>query len=126
MSTELDRKDILPSSFEDVEDVSGYDDEDVKGADITDSDEYYALPKGGNKNIIFSVISLVSGVLALLLCPFSYPSFVLAPLAAATSIVYRIQFGFFNKPAVIGLVLSIFGGIFSVVALIIAKLHLFA
>ena len=91
----------------------------------SDSEEYYSLPSTGSRNIIWSVASLVLAILSIALCAVYVPAMIIAVCAAAAAVVFRLHFGYFNKPAVGGLILAIFGLVFSVCSMIVDIIGLF-
>ncbi|MBO5945145.1 MAG: DUF4190 domain-containing protein [Clostridia bacterium] len=76
--------------------------------------------RGRPKNIIWSVVSLVAGVLSISLSVFGWAGLVFGILAVAASIVARKTLGYFNGFAVAGLITGIFGTVSSVAVIIIA------
>lgn len=84
------------------------------------TEEYYELPPAiRSRNLIWSVISLVAGILSILLCPFYYVSLVLALVSIGGALLSRRNFGFFDNYAVVGLIFGIMGvvcGLFSMCA----------
>ena len=84
-----------------------------------DSEEYYSLPPAIRaRTLIWSVISLICGVLSILLCPFYYVSFVFAAAALVFSVVSRKNLGFFEKCAIMGIILGIMGFVFGTFSMI--------
>lgn len=76
-------------------------------------EEYYPLPKDPRKRtMLFSVISVVLAIFSIGLCVFYIPSVILAALALCAALYSRYILGYFDKPALVGLILSIFGIIF--------------
>ena len=86
--------------------------EDVKEVNPGEAEEYYALPLG-SKSILKSVLSIVFSLLSVGLCFLWYIGFALSVTGAVLSLLFKKQFGYFNKAAVIGLIISIFGFVFS-------------
>lgn len=84
------------------------------------AEEYYELPPTiRSRSLIWSVISLVAGILSILLCPFYYVSLVLALVSIGGALLARRNFGFFDNYALVGLIFGIMGivcGIFSMCA----------
>lgn len=90
------------------------------------SEEYYELPPAiRSRTLIWSVASLVLGILSLLLCPFYYVSLVLAALAVGCTVVSRKNLGFFDKLAVLGIILGIMGFVFGIFSLTADMIGLF-
>lgn len=76
-------------------------------------DEYYPLPKDPRKRtMLFSVISVVLAVVSIGLSVFYIPSLILAALSLGAALYSRYILGYFDKPSLVGLILSIFGIIF--------------
>ena len=76
-------------------------------------EEYYPLPKDPKKRtMLFSVISVILSVLSIGLSVFYIPALILAVLALGFALYSRYILGYFYKPALVGLILSIFGIIF--------------
>ena len=84
------------------------------------SDEYYELPPAmRSRTLLWSVISLVLGILSCLLCPFYYVGLALSVMSLAFLLISRKNLGFFDKCAILGLIFGIMGfvcGIFSLCA----------
>ena len=76
--------------------------------------------RGRPKNIIWSVVSLVAGVLSISLSVFGWAGLILATLAIVASIVARRTLGYFNGFAVAGLITGIFGAVCSITVIILA------
>ena len=85
-------------------------------------EEFYELPESiAKRNRIWSVLSLLSAILSVLLCPFYYVSLPLAALAIIFAVIMRRSLGFFEQMSVIGLIIGIAGIVFSACSL---TLHL--
>ena len=78
----------------------------------SENEEYYSLP-GGSRSILHSVLSLLFSILSVGLCYFWYVGAALAVGGAVFALLFKKQFGYFNKAAVAGLMISIFGFVFS-------------
>lgn len=91
-----------------------------------DSEEYYDLPLAiRSRTLLWSVISLICGVLSILLSPYYYVGFVFAIAGIAFSLVSRKILGFFEKYSIIGTIFSIMGFVFGIFALVIDLLDVF-
>ena len=86
--------------------------EDVKEMNPGEAEEYYALPLG-SKSILKSVLSIIFSLLSVGLSFLWYLGFAISVTGAVCALLFRKQFGYFNKAAVIGLIISIFGFVFS-------------
>ena len=95
--------------------------------DLTEeADEYYALPTTPrSRSLIWSVVSFVLSVLSLALCPFYYVSLVFAVASIVASLISRKNLGFFERYAIIGLILGIMGIVFGISSAIAIKLGIF-
>ena len=92
-----------------------------------ESEEYYQLPLAiKSRSLIWSVISFAAGVLSLALCPFYFVSLIFAVGSVVTSMISRRNLGFFEKYAVIGLILGIMGFVFGVFSGIANAIGIFA
>ncbi len=90
------------------------------------SDEYYELPLAiKSRSLVWSVISFVAGVLSLAICTFYYVSLVFAAVSIVSSLISRKNLGFFERYAIIGLVLGIMGIVFGISSAIAASLGIF-
>ena len=97
---------------------------DVEKSD--ESDEYYELHLAiRSRSLIWSVISFVSGVLSLALCAFWFVGLVFAAGAIVTSLISRKNLGFFEKYAIIGLVLGMMGTVCGVFSMVAASIGIF-
>ena len=121
-----EEKNILPTEYDpqagEYEDKTAENEPEEKPAGKTydaegvaeedkENEDFYTL-KSGKPSLIWSVISLVSAVLSVLLCPFYVPSLVLGAVAILCAVVSSRTLGFFNKMALVGLIVGIFGFIF--------------
>lgn len=110
----------MNSEYDERADVSALDDEPIDitdnapDGDTHDADEYYAIPKATR---ICSVLSLISALLSVLLCPIYYVGIVMAILAVVLSVVSSVRLGYFDKQSIFGLVIGIFGLVFGVFVL---------
>ncbi|MBQ7386640.1 MAG: DUF4190 domain-containing protein [Clostridia bacterium] len=115
--------------IDEVEESDGktYDAEGVAEED-KESEDFYTL-KEGNPSLIWSVLSLVTSVLSILLCPFYLPSMILGAVAIGCALISSRTLGFFNKMALVGLIAGIFGFIFGTFSMVLtltgALNHLF-
>ncbi len=81
-------------------------------------EEFYELPESiSRRNRIWSVLSLVSAILSVLLCPFYYIALPLGVLAIIFVIIMRYSLGFFERISVVGLIIAIVGIVFSACSL---------
>lgn len=84
------------------------------------AEEYYELPPAiRSRTLIWSVISLILGILSCLLCPFYYIGLALALVSFVFLFIARRNLGFFDKCAILGLIFGVMGlvcGIFSLSA----------
>lgn len=93
--------------------------EDPRTEKEPESEDYYELPLAlKSRSMIWSVISLVAGILSILLCPFYYVGICFAVGAVGTSLLSRHNLGFFDKLSVFGLILGIMGFVCDVFSLI--------
>ena len=76
--------------------------------------------RGRPKNIIWSVISLISGILSITLSMLGWAGLILGVFAIASSVVARKKLGYFNGFAVAGLITGIFGTVSSIAIIIIS------
>ena len=92
-----------------------------------DEDLYYQLPTNiKSRSLKWAVISLVSGILSLLLCPFYYMGFLLVAVAGVTTAISRLNLGYFEKLSIMGLVLAMVGLVCNVFSLLVQYLNIFA
>lgn len=95
-----------------------------KSGDSTE--EYYELPPAiKSRTLVWSVASLVLGILSLLLCPFYYVSLVLAALAVGATVISRRNLGFFDRLAVLGIILGVMGFVFGIFSMTADMIGLF-
>ena len=69
--------------------------------------------KGKPKNIGWSVASVISAVLSFFLSIFGWAGLILGVSAIAFAIAARVKLGYFNGWAVAGILIGIFGAVFS-------------
>ena len=77
------------------------------------------MRNGRPKNMGFSVASLALGILSVVCCCLGYGGAILGALAVAFSIISKKRLGYFDGMSIAGLVLGIFGFVFSVSLIII-------
>lgn len=75
---------------------------------------------GKKKTLAFSIVSLVTGILSILCCCFTFIGLPLGIIAIVFSVVSRKKLGYFDGMAVAGLVLGIFGAVIGTVVFIIS------
>ena len=76
--------------------------------------------RGRPKNIIWSVLSLVAGILSITLSMFGWAGLIFGVCAIVFSAAARKTLGYFNGFAIAGLIVGIFGTVSSVAIIIIA------
>ena len=77
-----------------------------------ENEEYYSLP-GGSRSILKSVLALLCSIASVGVCFLWYVGIAFAAAGVVFSLLFKKQFGYFNRAAVVGLILSIFGLVFS-------------
>lgn len=107
---------LLPDGGEEYSDTK-YAEEQLSNT----ADEYYELPnETASRNMIWSIISLVFGILSVVTCQIYVLSMILAVLGMGASLYSRRKLGYFDRPSVIGLIIAIFGLVFAVAAMFIS------
>ena len=91
---------------------------DLPDEEKEDADEYYELPEGGSRSMIWSVVSLIASVLSVLLCSVFYLALILSAFAVVASLLSRKRFGYFDKMALFGLIVGIFGFVFGIFSMV--------
>lgn len=108
--SETEEKAAAPIREETVDDIL---------KDAVDDGEFYAVPDVSG-NLLFSVLSLLSAVLSVVLFAFFYVGGIIAAVAAISlAVISSRKLGFFDRMALFGLIFGLFGlvfGIFSMVA----------
>ena len=113
---------LLTDGSEELNDESA-----VEEIEDEESEQYYELPLAiKSRSLIWSVISFASGVLSLALCVFYYVSLIFALGSVMTSLISRKNLGFFERYAIIGLILGIMGFVFGISSFIANMLGIFA
>ena len=72
------------------------------------------------KSMVYSIIALVAGILSTVLCCTAYGGLFFGVVAVVFAIVSKKHLGYFDTMTIVGLILGIFGFLFSLVALIIS------
>ena len=84
--------------------------------------EVYELPeKQSSRSLLWSVLSLIFGIISILVCQIWPLAIVLAASSLGLAVFARYRLGYFDKAALFGLIISIIGivfGIFSAVVTI--------
>ena len=98
-------------------------DEQTKGATETDeenSDYAYksVIKKDKTSRRTWSVISLIFAVLSILTLYFSWVSLVIGAVAVGCAAVSRKNLGYFDKISLAGIIIGIFGMVFSLTGII--------
>ena len=103
-----DRDELYPAKAEDVAENS-----ELKLKNPCEPEEYYSLP-AGSRSILKSVLSVCFALLSLGLCFLWYLGAAFSVTGVVFALLFKKQFGYFNRPSVAGLILSIFGFVFSI------------
>ncbi len=85
---------------------------------------YKAVMNGKVKTRLWSIISLLLGALSIILCFTGWVGLGFSIAAAVMAIVSRKSLGYFDKLSVSGIIVSIFGLVFSVAAVVVGSLSL--
>ena len=94
--------------------------EEKKSTEERKEEEYYELPDSPDaRRRGWSVISLFSGILAVLLCSVYYLGLIFAAVSIASAIVSRRKLGYFDGMSLAGLLVGIVGCVFGAFALIV-------
>ncbi len=70
------------------------------------------------KSRVWSVVSLITGILAVICCCVGWTGLVFGAVAIATAVVSRVTLGYFDGLSIAGLILGIFGFVFGFVIII--------
>lgn len=115
---------LLPGGSENTEQEEAKTETEVTEDAV--QEEYYTLPPTlKSRSLIWSMVSFIAGILSILLCPIYYVSLVFALASVVTSLISRKNLGFFEKYAIIGLILGMMGIVFGISSLIAARLGIF-
>ena len=82
---------------------------------------YKSVLEGKKKSRIWSVVSLISSILSIICCCVPWPGAVLGILSIVFAVVSRSNIGYFDKIALAGLIVGIFGTVFSVFMIVITN-----
>ena len=82
---------------------------------------YKSVIEGKKKSRVWSVVSLICSIISLLCCCFPVMGIVLGILAIIFAVVSRSSIGYFDGLAIAGLIVGIFGLVFSVAIFVIAN-----
>ncbi len=94
--------------------------EETKTAESKREEEYYELPDSPDaRRRGWSVISLFSGILAVLLCSVYYLGLVFAAVSIVAAVVSRKKLGYFDGLSLAGLLVGIVGCVFCSFSLIV-------
>ena len=79
------------------------------------TEEVYALPeKESNRSLLWSILSLVLGIISILSCRVWGLAIVLAAASLGLSVFSRYRLGYFDKAGLFGLIISIIGIVFGI------------
>ena len=73
---------------------------------------YEVMESGAPKTRVFSVVSLVLGIVSILFSFIGWLGFIVGAVAIVFSVVSRVKLGYFDSMAIFGLILGIFGIVF--------------
>ena len=82
---------------------------------------YKSVIEGKKKSRVWSVVSLICSIISLLCCCFPVMGIVLGILAIVFAVVSRSSIGYFDGLAIAGLIVGIFGLVFSVAIFVIVN-----
>ncbi len=114
---------LIAASAESEE--KGYLDKLGSGKDSADNEYYDLPPQVRSRTRIWSVISIVSAILSVLLCHFYYAGMILSAVSVGSAVVSRRTLGFFDRISIFGIMIGIMGLVFSVFMLICKSIGLF-
>ncbi len=116
MAYDYKEEGLLP----DVTEADVITEEEKKAAEGKKEEEYYELPDSPDaRRRGWSVISMFSGILAVILCSVYYVSLVFAIISIVTALVSRRKLGYFDRLSLAGLLVGIVGCVFGVFSLIV-------
>ncbi len=75
-------------------------------------------PENKQKSRVWSIASLVTGILAVICCCMGWTGIVFGAAAIATAIVSRVKLGYFDGLSIAGLILGIFGFVFGIMIVV--------
>ena len=98
--------------------------DEIPGASETaatnEAEERYELPEGsGSRSMIWSVVSLLSAVISVILCTVYFVALPLAVLSVLAALVSRRNLGYFDKMSLFGIVIGIFGFVFGAFSMVL-------
>ena len=94
---------------------------------VGDDDRYYEVfEKSKTKSMWWSVASLAAGFLSVICSIFGWFGLIVGVISVVLAVVSRIKLGYFDRFCVVGLIVGIFGIVFSGVDIIVSSLGLIA
>ena len=103
-----------------------YEEVDGKREEDKSSEDYYELPKAeSSRNMIWSVIAIVLGILSIPACGVYALGLVLSCLAIGSALLSRYRLGYFDRWSVYGLFFGIMGAVCGIFALIVTEMGIF-
>ncbi len=94
--------------------------EEKKATEERKEEQYYELPDSPDaRRRGWSVISLFSGILAVLLCSVYYVGLIFAAVSIVAALVSRKKLGYFDGLSLAGLLVGIVGCVFGTFALVV-------
>lgn len=116
MAYDYKEEGLLP----DVTEADVITEEEKKAAEEKKEEEYYDLPDSPDaRRRGWSVISMFSGILSVILCSVYYVALVFAVISIITALVSRRKLGYFDGLSLAGLLVGIVGCVFGVFSLIV-------
>lgn len=102
-----------------MEDMNREENISEESASVNEKEFAFKNVINGNKSTrLYSIISTVLSALSVLLCLFPWVSFVFGALGILFAIFSRKNLGYFDNISLVGLIVGIFGTVFSVMGLI--------
>ena len=82
-------------------------------------DRYYELfDRNKQKTMVWSVMSMIFGILSIICCCYGWLGLVLSVMSIAFAVVSRVNLKYFDGMAIAGLIIGIFGLVFSLTVLV--------
>lgn len=82
-------------------------------------DRYYEVfEKSKTKSMVWSVLSLVFGIVSVALSATGFVTLILGVLAVVFAVVSRVKLGYFDTKTIVGMTLGIFGIVFGAVMIV--------
>ena len=120
MENNFDSRDIIVASPESCSKAEKTKEIEPQKEEKNETEEYYELPKRTeNRSLLFSLLSVICASLSVCLAVFYIPALILSLFSVGLALYSRLRLGYFDRMCIVGLIVGIFGFVFSITSMIL-------